>query len=183
MKHRPAPTLDGHPKAGEYREPRSDSSLRLAAAPMRKSSLRRIEKLHVLVAQLIMRDIEPNTVVTVLMCSPSAARNYVEQLRDAGLIKLVPVRSAAGRVGRTAYRLHHDRERVSAFLTTLSEPGHGGKISTRNGGHAIEPRSHRRFHIMRDDVGISLRISNAPAQRDPLVAALFGAPRFGVEDE
>lgn len=35
----------------------------------------------------------------------------------------------------------------------------------------------RRFHVMLDDVGCALKISDEPARRDPLVAALFGAAR------
>lgn len=156
---------------------RCGSPRQVTVAPLRASSARRIEQLRALVAELMMRDIGYVGVATLLKCSQSAARIYVQELRNAGIITASPIRQPPDCVDKFAYRLHSDPQQVRAFLATLSQPQRCNISSPRKGGHTDEASSNvRRFHIMQDDANISLRVSDAPAQRDPLVAALFGAP-------
>lgn len=156
---------------------RGGSSRQLTVATLRVSSARRIEQLRALVAELMMRDIGYVGVATLLQCSKSAARMYVQELRGAGMITARPIRQPADCVDKLAYRLHSDPQQVQAFLAKLSQSQRCNITSQRNGGQKVEASSNvRRFHIMQDDANISLMVSEAPAQRDPLVTALFGSP-------
>lgn len=153
------------------------SSFRVAAAPRKSSRTRRIEQLRVLVAELMVRDLGCAAAAALLGCSVSAARAYLHELRAAGVLAASRIRQPARSVDKMAFRLHPDTLLVHAFLDTLADAQHCDVISTKRGGHKVDARTNvRHFHIMRDDCHISLKVSSAPAQRDPLVAALFGAP-------
>ncbi|WP_426193447.1 hypothetical protein [Massilia sp. DWR3-1-1] len=117
----------------------------------RLSSARRIDKLGALVAAFAARDLGNAGVALLLECSLTAARNYLAELLDAGVIDAHPVRQAAGCLDRTLYRRSADPLAAGVFLAALTRA---------------------------DCVaGCSPGAGSAPARRDPLVAALFGAPR------
>lgn len=69
--------------------------------PMRRSSYRRQANLRTLVAEFALRDIGSAGVALLLDCSISAARNYIIELVDAGVLVSHPVRQRAGGVDRT----------------------------------------------------------------------------------
>jgi hypothetical protein len=128
-----------------------ETSLTSRHIASRPSSARRIDKLRALVAAFGARDIGNAGVALLLDCSLTAARNYLAELLDAGVIDAHPVRQAAGCLDRTLYRRSADPLAAGAFLATL---------------------------VSADCVaGLSAGAGSAPARRDPLVAALFGAPR------
>lgn len=149
----------------------------MSVTTLRASSVRRMEQLRALVSELMIRDIGYTGVATLLKWSQSAARMYVQELRGAGIVAAGPIRQPADCVDKIVFRLNSNSQQVQAFLATLSQSQRCNIAPSRKGEHKDEARSNvRRFHIMQDDAKISLRVSDAPAQRDPLVAALFGAP-------
>jgi hypothetical protein len=141
------------------------------ARTLRPSSARRLGHLRGLVAEFADRDIGQKGVALVLGCSQTAARNYLAELVDAGVVAAHPVRQAAGCMDRRLYRITADPLAVHRYLAALA-------------------RSHRRS-AERDDAAVSAPVPDGariyrswlaadfspgrPARRDPLVAALFGA--------
>lgn len=110
---------------------------------MRPSSLLRIERLDALIAELSLRGLGSFGVAALLDCSASSARNYLLELRDAGVV-VADANSEPGCADKTVYRLSGDHFLVNGFKSSLSR--------SRGGADTV-------------------------AARDPLVAALFGAPR------
>lgn len=112
------------------------------------SSTQRSAKLRTLAIEFTRRDIGRVGVADLLDCSASAARYYLAELQDAGLVSLVPARQTAVFADRKLYRLIADRATVDAFLDRMAEPA----------------------------PNFSSAAGRAPTRRDPLVAALFGTP-------
>lgn len=124
--------------------------------PMRRSSYRRQANLRTLVAGFALRDIGSAGVALFLDCSISAARSYIAELVDAGVLASHPVRQRAGCVDRTLYCRTADPLVVQAFLAALASPPEAAehRWAASHGSSGVE---------------------DIPARRDPLVAALFGA--------
>ncbi|RJG21487.1 hypothetical protein D3872_06720 [Massilia cavernae] len=116
--------------------------------------MRRISNLRALVEEFGKRDLGCAAAALFLSCSFSSARNYIVELLDAGVLAAHPVRQGAGCLDRTLYQLTADRLARQRFLATLAES---------------------------DDAGFSFGPGDRPARRDPLVAALFGAPGSDAE--
>lgn len=113
------------------------------------------------------------SVAALLQCSPSAARQYLYQLRDAAVVSFRPGRRVdCADCGN--YSLNADPAVAQNFFATLAESACSARISVRTNRpkHAGIPGAPY-FHIMDGDI-LPLRMSNAPARRDPLVVALFG---------
>jgi hypothetical protein len=152
------------------------AAARQQAPMMRPSSARRLCIMRELVAEFARRNIGHTGVALFLGCSLSAARNYVFELLDAGVVASHPVRQAAGCVDRKLFRLAADPLAVRKYLAALPR-SHGERGAVAWGdGEAAEPmpdvaRIHRNWSVADFSMG-------APARRDPLVAALFGAPRL-----
>ena len=147
---------------------------------LRPSSARRIGKLRALVAEFAGRDIGYAGVALFLGCSLTAARNYVTELLDAGVIDPHPVRQAAGCLDRTLYRRTADPLVVHEFLAALAGTHRAAGMPACCGTAVREApppdaASIRRTWCVAD---FSRGAGNAPARRDPLVAALFGAPQL-----
>lgn len=153
-----------------------DSLLQLAVAPQRASSARRIERLHRLAAELAVREIGYIGITKLLNCSQSAARGYVQEFRDAGLITSRPNRQLPRCVDKITYRLLCDSQLACAVLAKLTDFQRCTKPSETQGREVEQSSTACRIHIMGGDAKIALRSRNGPAQRDPLVAALFGPP-------
>jgi hypothetical protein len=111
----------------------------------RPSSARRLGNLRALVDEFDGRDIGCAGVAVFLGCSLSAARNYISELLDAGILNVHPAKQGPGCADRIVYRLAADPAAVQRFRATLGDPD----------GAAVQ--------------------CQRPC-RDPLVAALFGAP-------
>lgn len=118
----------------------------------RPSSVRRICNLRALVEEFGERDIGCAAAALFLSCSLTSARNYVSELLDAGVVASHPVRQGAGCLDRTLYQLTTDRLVLRRFLEGLAE----------------------------FEGADSFGAGDPPARRDPLVAALFGAPGLGA---
>ena len=147
-----------------------------SAPLLRPSSARRLRNLRALVAEFSGRDIGNSGVALFLGCSLSAARNYVSELLDAGVVASHPVRQKAGCVDRTLYRLTADPLAVHQFLAALVI-SHGIEGTPARRGAAGRERApdFERVHCLWREAGFSFGANHTPARRDPLVAALFGA--------
>ena len=145
------------------------------ALMLRPSSARRLGNLRALVAEFAGRDVGHAGVAMLLGCSLTAARNYVAELVDAGVIASLPVRQAAGCVDRTLYRGSADPLVVHAFLAALAR-SHAAGIPAWRGTAVLEaPPDFERIHRTWLAADFSFGAGHSPARRDPLVAALFGA--------
>jgi hypothetical protein len=127
----------------------------------------RLEKLRALVLALQQGELRPAEIGNLLKVGPSGVRKYASDL--VGLVELV-------RIARDSfYRLIACAAQVQAFLSTLALRAASRPVSRPESATTITARDPaRRFHIMADDEHYSIRISRAPAARDPLVSALFG---------
>lgn len=135
----------------------------VATTPLRRQSKQRLTNMRTLVAEFSVRDLGYGGVALLLDCSSSAARNYICELLDAGLITSHQIRLAAGCVDRTRFRLTDDPGLVRHFLAGL------GKSQGGDGNS-------RRVHRALDYSNSSSDVDDTQARRDPLVTALFGAP-------
>ena len=144
-------------------------------------TIQRMERLRTLVTELMTRDLPADELADVLKLSPSGARKYVGDLTAAGVIALaIPVDGAVS-VVRRVYTLAITAEKAQEYLAGLvtNAPVRAARESKSVLSIAAREAG-RRFHIMEDDAPFSIRVDRAPAMRDPLVAAFFGAGRHEV---
>jgi hypothetical protein len=137
---------------------------------LRPSTLQRLGNMRTLVTELAARDIGYADVACLLGCSLTTARNYVAELLDAGLVSALLLGQGESGSERTRYRRTADPLAVHRFLAALSRPLKGAEDAapqTRPDG----ARVHRTWL----PADFSAGAHHAPARRDPLVAALFGA--------
>jgi hypothetical protein len=135
---------------------------------MKPSSLRRIDNLRRLVAALAHGRMSPAAVAALLQVSHRAARNYLDELERAGVAQCDPDR-------RTCLRLRPDPVLTQRFLASLAEPAKQHLALRRSQSRHNANPGERFLHVLADDVRFPLVLSQHPARRDPLVAALFGA--------
>jgi DNA-binding MarR family transcriptional regulator len=143
---------------------------------MRPSTLLRIERLNALLAAFSVGDLNHADVAALLQCSGSSARNYVFELIDAGVIRSSHGQSD-GRYDRAVYRLSPNRLLVDAFRASLANTRkcHDSRDAlARSDGQDIACDL-RQCPVF--DAGSASEAGSLAARRDPLVAALFGAPR------
>lgn len=112
----------------------------------RPSSVRRIEKMRMLVSALSERDMGYLAAAALLECSPSSARQYLQQLGDAGVLSF---RSSSG-----SYWLNADPAAARHFFD--AQPGE--KRAPTPGPRVVH----------------NMNAGDFPARRDALVMALFG---------
>lgn len=158
---------------GEYAVFSADDrrDLRHAGVPaLRPSSARRIRNLRALVAEFARRDLGYSGTALLLGCSLSSARNYIFELLDAEVIVAHPFRPPAGGIDRIHYQLSTDRRTVRAFVAALAESD-----GAATQGDAMQA-DRRRDSGGVDNFNFGRSLPDAPARRDPLVAALFGDP-------
>lgn len=114
-----------------------------------------------------------------LNVSPSGGRKYSQDLLRAGVIEIShTIRGGASHIEKSVYKVSDDAERVKNFMRMLSERD-GGYMQKSQRSEALRrnpeiPGAH--LHTLADDTYFQVR--RAPKtipQRDPLVAALFGA--------
>lgn len=137
------------------------------------------EALRSLILAFSTRAMDVLDAAALLGCSSAYASAYLAQLRDAQVIVIATPKE---RDTGTRFRLHADTSIVGAYLDCLNGAARerfvfvGRHLSKR--GLLVDGRH---FHIMRDDLGFVLRISDEPVRRDPLVAALFGDAQAGLK--
>lgn len=144
-------------------------------------TIQRMERLRTLVTELLTRDLPADELADVLKLSPSGARKYVGDLTSAGVIALATSVGGAGSASGRVYTLAVTPEQAQVYLTSLTTAAPVRAARESKSALSIAGRDpSRRFHIMQDDAPFSIRVSRAPAMRDPLVAAFFGAGRHEV---
>lgn len=135
---------------------------------------RRLDAMRGLVGEFGVRQMDAADICDFLQFSPSGARKYIRDLREARVIEIARYIDGTEKyLGRPLYKLTADQVILAAFMAQL------------NSELPAAPRSHApkqpkelgagcRLHIMVDDKHYPVRVSRAPAVRDSLVTALFG---------
>ncbi|MCG2584440.1 winged helix-turn-helix domain-containing protein [Massilia sp. TS11] len=139
---------------------------------------RRIENMQKLIKELANHEMLADEIAWFLKFSPSGARKYIRDLREAGVIELARyVEGTATYLGKAVYQITPDPERVKAFLAAIVQPKREAPAARRERPSLREQNmagSGRHFHILADDTHYAIRVNRTPVMRDPLVAALFG---------
>jgi DNA-binding Lrp family transcriptional regulator len=140
---------------------------------------RRIENMQKLIGELSTHEMLADEIAWFLKFSPSGARKYIRDLRDAGVIELARyIEGTATYLGKAVYQISPDPERVKTFLSAIVQPKREGAPARKERPGSREQAmsgTGRHFHILADDTHYAIRMSRTPVMRDPLVAALFGA--------
>jgi hypothetical protein len=136
--------------------------------PVRQSTIVRQRRLHALIGQLAARDLDIPAVASFLDCSHSAARTYLHDLLDAGVV----FRQSPSE--RCKYHLTRDAAQVQSFLAGLALPRRPTLTRANKPANGTRSFGARHFHIIDDDCYLGVDASQVPIRRDPLVAALFG---------
>lgn len=149
-----------HSNPRHFARPAGDRSTlaQLDAPGSSPSSVRRLANFRVLVAEFAVRQMGCAAVAEVLHCSSSAARNYLHELLDGGIVTRHPI-------DRTVYCQNSDPLVAHEFLAALARLGQGKRTALPT----------RRVHSLWNDAIVCCSSADQPARRDPLVAALFGA--------
>ncbi len=156
----------------------------LSMAPIERvrstsATLRRIENMQKLIAELSMHEMLADEIAWFLKFSPSGARKYIRDLREAGVIELARyIEGTATYLGKAVYQLTPDPERIATFLAAIAQPKREGAPPRKERPGVREQAmagSGRHFHILADDTHYAIRVNRGPVMRDPLVAALFGS--------
>jgi hypothetical protein len=132
--------------------------------------LLRIERLTVLIAAFSANDLRQIDVAALLKCSTASARNYITDLMDAGVI----APSSHDQVNRGTFQLRYslsaDTFIVEEFREALANPRQG---------NITRAASVKKDVYLACSAPAGIEGADQPqvvARRDPLVAALFGAP-------
>jgi DNA-binding Lrp family transcriptional regulator len=140
---------------------------------------RRIENMQKLIGELSTHEMLADEIAWFLKFSPSGARKYIRDLREAGVIELARyIEGTATYLGKAVYQISPDPERVKAFLAAIVQPKREGAAPRKERPGLREQAmagTGRHFHILADDTHYAIRVNRSPVARDPLVAALFGA--------
>lgn len=138
---------------------------------MRPSTLLRIERLDKLIAAFAACDMGYLDAAKLLRCSASAARNYLAELVDAGVIQ--QCRGNHDRSGgKSLYRLSADQATVCTYMTAL------GQACDRVNANLVSATSEGQCSRALPRPVVVVNCAALPVgttRRDPLVAALFGA--------
>jgi hypothetical protein len=129
----------------------------------------RIEKIRSLVTALTAGQLSRAEIADLLKMGQSGVRKYLVDLR--GMVE----QGYDG--GQLMVRLVVSAEAAGEFLAGLSVQKSGRAARPSDFSIAVRQPG-RHFHILADDAHYAIRVSRAPAMRDPLVAAFFGAGRM-----
>jgi hypothetical protein len=143
--------------------------------PLRATRKRRIARLQAIVAELKVRDLGCAGTAALVECSQSAARLYLAELREAGVICARTIRQGAGNADKFAHRLSSDEQLIERFLAMLGDSMRSDSDCACVGLRDVPATALvRRFHLIRDDDKTPHRVSNSLPVPDPLISALFG---------
>jgi hypothetical protein len=88
---------------------------------------RRIENMQKLIGELSTHEMLADEIAWFLKFSPSGARKYIRDLREAGVIELARyIEGTATYLGKAVYQISPDPERVKAFLAAIVQPKREG---------------------------------------------------------
>lgn len=139
----------------------------------------RIDNIKKVVGALREGELKRYELEALLQLSPSGTRKYVADLRESGVLELARyVDGTSTYLGVPVFQLSPDKKRVDDFLAELDAGGVCPKRKCDKSQLDLAKRmAGRHFHIMQDDTHFAIRVSRSAVGRDPLVEALFGAPR------
>jgi hypothetical protein len=166
---RPAPPLDRKPGLcmASIERVRSTSA-----------TMRRIENMQKLIGELQLHEMLADEIAWFLKFSPSGARKYIRDLREAGVIELARyVEGTATYLGKAVYQLTPDPNgcgrfwRPCAAQTRGRARAQGTPWSARTGHGRCRPP----LPYFGGRYPLAIRVNRSPVMRDPLVAALFGS--------
>ena len=138
----------------------------------------RAERLRTLITSLLDGNLDRDAIGNVLQVGPSGVRKYLIEL--GSMLQIVGrIDGTATTLGIPVYGLAITAEAAREYLASLAaNPPARPRTAAKPAQTLVVPG--RRFHILYDDTHYPIRVSRAPAMRDPLVAALFGAGRHEV---
>lgn len=140
----------------------------------------RIEKMRNLVNALMAGELERDEIGQVLQVGPSGIRKYLAELGARVEVGRY-IDPAPGFHGFPVYRLAITQGEAREFLASIEVGALPRPRKESTSALAIAARNPtRHFHILHDDAHYMVRVDRAPAMRDPLVAAFFGAGRHEV---
>ena len=88
---------------------------------------RRIENMQKLIGELSTHEMLADEIAWFLKFSPSGARKYIRDLREAGVIELARyIEGTATYLGKAVYQISPDPDRVKAFLAAIVQPKREG---------------------------------------------------------
>jgi hypothetical protein len=98
---------------------------------MRPSSSLKAGRLQLLATAFARRALRQADVAALLDCSPSGARNYLNELMDAGVITVSHATGGERSFARRAFVLHPDGHRAAQRLLAPAMAGEGGACVQR----------------------------------------------------
>lgn len=135
----------------------------------------RIERMRDLVSALMVRAQRRDDIANMLKLSPSGVRKYLAELGSRVTIARFEDETSTSR-GMPVYCLTISIEQAQAYLLQLGAMPRARAAKGQRSAMSIAAHDpSRHIHIMADDAHYAVRLHTAPAARDPLVAALFGA--------
>jgi hypothetical protein len=146
---------------------------------MRPSTVQRLHNFRTLVAEFAARDLGYGEAGVLLDCSTSGARNYVNRLLEAGVVVQRRTRGADGK-DLTVFRLNPDPHVARGFLAMMARQQRVDALLPRQASAARSAAAVARFPAAPVAPPGCDDADDAPARRDPLVAALFGLTRGGT---
>jgi hypothetical protein len=145
---------------------------------------RRAQQLLKLIDQLTMRSMTTHEVANLLNCKSACAQKYLQQLRDEDVIVLDRnAETGSSSSGKAVYRLSNNAEKIREFQELIVQPKKNRSsreklISLQAQGSILNVTvgaNGQRIYMLADETHHAIRSHSEPVQRDPLVAALFGA--------
>ena len=139
----------------------------------RPASVRRSQRMQLLIARLGQENLSTDDIAALLACSHTAARNYVGQLLSANVIVAVRRQGRVGlRGSRLEYRLTGDAPCVAHFLAhflalLVAQPDDAAPVQ-------LAPAFRRQVHLIERGEHMGHLDKTIVPRRDALVAALFG---------
>ena len=141
-------------------------------------TIARAERLRTLITSLLDGNLDRDQIGNVLQVGPSGVRKYLIEL--GSMLQIVGrIDGTATTLGIPVYGLAITPEAAREYLASLAANPPARPRAAAKPVQALAIPG-RRFHILYDDTHYPIRVSRAPAMRDPLVAALFGAGRHEV---
>ncbi len=142
---------------------------------------RRTDNMRLLIVELGTREMLADDFCFFLKFSPSGARKYIRDLREAGVIELARyIEGTATYLGKAVYQITPVQLHIDAFLAEIAQPHRDAAPRRASTGSPHTAGPGRHFHIMGDDVRYAIRVSRVKIARDPIVAALFGTGTVGT---
>jgi hypothetical protein len=152
------------------------AALPVAPLNVHARSLIRHSNLKKLVFSLRDNPMQRDEIAGIFKFSPSGARNYIKDLRLAGLITIIGYPDERGpHRGLPLWGIVLDAAHVEKWLSRLDAGECAGvhKQRPKNLMIAMKDKT-RHFHILSDDAHFNVKVSRSKGKPDPIAQHLFG---------